>query len=65
MIIKVKIPGSKSHTDKTCTADYQKYFAKPRAVNDVASFPSSDLESTTFLDETEDDRLVSMYIFIH
>lgn len=40
------------------SADYQKYFAKPRAVNDVASFPSSDLESTTFLDETEDDRLV-------
>jgi hypothetical protein len=40
------------------SADYQKYFAKPRAVNDIASFPSSDLESTTFLDETEDDRLV-------
>ena len=40
------------------SADYQKYFAKPRAVNDVASFPSSDLESTTFLDETEDDRWV-------
>jgi hypothetical protein len=40
------------------SADYQKYFAKPRAVNDVASFPSSDLESTTFLDETEDDRFV-------
>ncbi len=40
------------------SADYQKYFAKPRAINDVASFPSSDLESTTFLDETEDDRLV-------
>jgi hypothetical protein len=38
------------------SADYQKYFAKPRAMNDVASFPSSDLESTTFLDETEDDR---------
>ncbi|CAF5173582.1 unnamed protein product, partial [Rotaria magnacalcarata] len=27
-----------------------------RVVNDMASFPSSDLESTTFLDETEDDR---------
>ncbi|CAF0925533.1 unnamed protein product [Adineta steineri] len=38
------------------SADYQKYFVKPRAVNDVSSFPSSDLESTTFLDETEDDR---------
>jgi hypothetical protein len=40
------------------SADYQKYFTKSRAVNDVASFPSSDLESTTFLDETEDDRFV-------
>ncbi|CAF0958214.1 unnamed protein product [Rotaria sordida] len=38
------------------SADYQKYFLKQRAVNDIASFPSSDLESTTFLDETEDDR---------
>ncbi|CAF2405320.1 unnamed protein product [Rotaria sp. Silwood2] len=38
------------------SADYQKYFLKQRAVNDMASFPSSDLESTTFLDETEDDR---------
>ena len=40
------------------SADHQKYFLKPqRIVNDDAtSFPSSDLESTTFLDETEDDR---------
>lgn len=38
------------------SADYQKFFLKPRAVNDMSSFPSSDLESTTFLDETEDDR---------
>ncbi|CAF3432663.1 unnamed protein product [Rotaria socialis] len=37
------------------SADYQKCFPK-RVVNDMASFPSSDLESTTFLDETEDDR---------
>ncbi|CAF4682721.1 unnamed protein product, partial [Rotaria magnacalcarata] len=36
------------------SADYQKCFSK-RVVNDMASFPSSDLESTTFLDETEDD----------
>jgi hypothetical protein len=43
------------------SADYQKYFTKPRAVNDIASFPSSDLESTTFLDETEDDRCVYIY----
>jgi hypothetical protein len=42
------------------SADYQRYFVKQRAVNDVASFPSSDLESTTFLDETEDDRLVTI-----
>jgi len=40
------------------SADYQKYFVKQRAANDVESFPSSDLESTTFLDETDDDRLV-------
>lgn len=39
------------------SADYQKYFPK-RVANDMASFPSSDLESTTFLDDTEDDRLV-------
>jgi hypothetical protein len=40
------------------SADHQKYLLKQqRAINDdVASFPSSDLESTTFLDETEDDR---------
>ena len=44
------------------SADYQKYFTKPRAINDIASFPSSDLESTTFLDDTEDDRLVKIYI---
>jgi len=39
------------------SADHQKYFLKQqRAINDdIASFPSSDLESTTFLDETEDD----------
>ncbi|CAF0806152.1 unnamed protein product [Adineta steineri] len=46
------------------SADHEKYF-KPhsqqqqqqRVINDdIASFPSSDLESTTFLDETEDDR---------
>ena len=46
------------------SADYQKYFANPRAVNDVASFPSSDLESTTFLDETEDDRLVESIVLV-
>jgi hypothetical protein len=39
------------------SADYQRYFQKQqRAGHDVASFPSSDLDSTTFLDETEDDR---------
>jgi hypothetical protein len=40
------------------SADHQKYFVKQqRAMNDDAtSFPSSDLESTTFLDETDDDR---------
>jgi hypothetical protein len=40
------------------SADHQKYFLKQhRAINDDAtSFPSSDLETTTFLDETEDDR---------
>jgi hypothetical protein len=42
------------------SADHQKNFLKQqqqRAMNDdVPSFPSSDLESTTFLDETEDDR---------
>lgn len=40
------------------SADHQRYFPKAqRAIHDdVTSFPSSDLESTTFLDETEDDR---------
>lgn len=39
------------------SADYQRYFHKQqRGVNDIGSFPSSDLDSTTFLDETEDDR---------
>ncbi|CAF0817742.1 unnamed protein product [Rotaria sp. Silwood1] len=40
------------------SADYQKYFLKQQRVinNDVTSFPNSDIESTTFLDETEDDR---------
>ena len=38
------------------SADYQKYLVKQRGFNDVSSFPSSDLESTTFLDDTEDDR---------
>jgi len=38
------------------SADYQRYLGKPRVINDVSAFPSSDLESTTFLDETEDDR---------
>ncbi|CAF0760624.1 unnamed protein product [Rotaria sordida] len=41
------------------SADHQKYFPKQqqRAINDdVPSFPNSDIESTTFLDETEDDR---------
>lgn len=48
---------SKRYTS-TNSADHQRYFAKPqRAIHDdVTSFPSSDLESTTFLDETEDDR---------
>jgi hypothetical protein len=42
------------------SADHQKYFLKQQRVtnDDVTSFPSSDLESTTFLDETEDDRLI-------
>ena len=40
------------------SADYQRCLGKPRVINDVSAFPSSDLESTTFLDETEDDRLV-------
>jgi hypothetical protein len=42
------------------SADHQKYILKQqRAINDdVTSIPSSDLESTTFLDETEDDRFV-------
>ena len=41
------------------SADHQKYIHRQqRAINDdVTSIPSSDLESTTFLDETEDDRL--------
>ena len=42
------------------SADHQRYLSKPqRVMNDeVTSFPNSDLESTTFLDETEDDRSV-------
>lgn len=41
------------------SADYQRHFLKQqRAGNDMSSFPSSDLDSTTFLDETEDDRYV-------
>lgn len=41
------------------SADHQRYFLKQqRHINDDAtSIPSSDFESTTFLDETEDDRL--------
>ena len=40
------------------SADHQRYFVKPQRIvnDDVTSIPSSDLESTTFLDETEDDR---------
>ena len=40
------------------SADHQRYFVKPQRIvdDDVTSFPNSDLESTTFLDETEDDR---------
>jgi hypothetical protein len=46
-------------------SDYQKYFAKQRAGRiDVTSFPSSDSESTTFLDETEDYRLVQIFLDI-
>jgi hypothetical protein len=45
------------------SADYQKYFAKQRAGIDATSFSSSDLESTMFLDETEHDKLVQ--IFLH
>ena len=42
------------------SADHQKYFIKQQRIvnDDVTSIPSSDLESTTFLDETEDDRCV-------
>jgi len=42
------------------SADHEKHFHKQqRPINDnIASFPNSDLESTTFLDETEDDRFV-------
>jgi hypothetical protein len=45
------------------SADHEKYFLKQqRPVNDdVTSFPSSDLESRTFLDETEDDRFVECF----
>jgi len=48
------------------SADHQKYFHKQqRAINDdVPSFPSSDLESTTFLDETEDDRYEGVLCFL-
>ena len=48
---------SKRYTSAN-SADHQRHFLKAqRAVHDdVTSFPSSDLESTTFLDETEDDR---------
>jgi len=46
-------------------SDYQKYFANQRAGRiDVTSFPSSDSESTTFLDETEDYRLVQIFLDI-
>lgn len=43
------------------SVDHEKYFLKQhRAHQDEStSFPNSDLESTTFLDETEDDRLMS------
>lgn len=46
----------------TNSADYQKYIHKQqRAVNDdITSIPSSDIESTTFIDETEDDRLAKI-----
>jgi hypothetical protein len=45
------------------SADHEKYFLKQqRAINDDAtSFPNSDIESTTFLDETEDDRSVELF----
>ncbi|CAF3636740.1 unnamed protein product [Rotaria socialis] len=40
------------------SADYQKYLHKQQQTinDDATSFPNSDIESTTFLDETEDDR---------
>ncbi|CAF4151789.1 unnamed protein product [Rotaria magnacalcarata] len=40
------------------SADYQKYLHKQQQTinDDAASFPNSDIESTTFLDETDDDR---------
>lgn len=45
------------------STDYQKYIKQQRAVNDDAtSFPNSDIESTTFLDETEDDRCVRFFV---
>jgi len=52
------------HQDDTATnsADYEKYSAKQRAGIGATSFSSSDLESTTFLDETEDDRLVQIFL---
>ena len=47
------------------SADDQKCFAKQQAGIDATSFSSSDLESsTTFLDETEDDRLVQTFFDI-
>ena len=48
---------SKRYTSAN-SADHQKYFLKQQRhiSDDVTSIPSSDLESTTFLDETEDDR---------
>ena len=48
------------------SADHQRYLVKPQRIvnDDVTSIPSSDLESTTFLDETEDDRYVRLFVSI-
>jgi hypothetical protein len=43
------------------SADYEKYFAKQQAEIDDTSFPSSDLESIKYINETEDDRLVQTF----
>lgn len=48
------------------SADHQRYFAKPQRIvdDDATSFPNSDIESTNFLDETEDDRYFSLILFL-